>query len=535
MDNTLLATKLHLPPPSQILVNRHRLTETLTKNPRCNLTLVCAPAGYGKTTLISNWLHETRILSAWLSLDEGDNDPVRFLQYFVAALHKIIPSIQPDLLGILQEKQASPFITLLNIIINEIDRHAEHFVLVLDDFHAIQAQPVLEIIAYLLDHMPAVMHLVLLTRTDPPLPISRLRVRNQLVEIRADQLRFTRDEIVSFLTEAMGLGLSPEDITAMEARTEGWIAGLQLAAVSMQGIPDVHGFVSAFTGSHYYIMDYLTEEVLKRLPEKVSLFLLQTSILERMNGPLCEAVVEPGVIEDSNGQAMLEDLEHLNLFLIPLDDERRWYRYHHLFADVLNRRLERSYPHQPAELHRRVSRWYEQNGFIPEAIQHSLAAGDQDQAIRLIEQNGVLLLIRGEVITLLKWIDAVESRSQTNPWLYIFKAWAFALSGNLDQVNGMLRNAEELIFRAGTDNRNQENAGRDCCRTSFSSKYTRRGATRGGFCQASAGIPTRYRPCFQEFTHCVLRPAGRCQLDQRQSGSGSTGLYRSGENRPGRR
>jgi LuxR family maltose regulon positive regulatory protein len=445
MDNTLLATKLHIPPPCQILVDRPRLTATLSKALTNSLTLVSAPAGYGKTTLVSSWLYDNNIPSAWLSLDEGDNDPVRFLQYFIAALQKIIPAIQPDLLEVLQEKEPAPFNALLNIMINEIAGCATAFVIILDDFHAIQAQPVLEMITYLLDHVSPQMHLMLLARTDPPLPLSRLRVRNQLVDIRVDQLRFTRDEITYFLTGVMGLKLSPDDIAAMEARTEGWIAGLQLAAVSLQGINDVHSFVSAFTGSNYYIMDYLTEDVLKRLPERVGLFLLQTSILGRMCGPLCEAIVEPGVIGQTSGHAMLADLEHMNLFLIPLDDERSWYRYHHLFSDVLNRRLEHLYPQLPAELHQRASQWYEQNGFIPEAIQHSLAAGKRDRVTQLIEQNGVLLLIRGEVTTLLKWIEAVEPHSQTHPWLYIFKAWAFALTGYLDRVNGMLRIAEELI------------------------------------------------------------------------------------------
>lgn len=451
MDDTTLATKLHIPPPCQLLVLRPRLTAALSKALTSSLTLVSAPAGYGKSTLVSSWLRDTDVPSAWLSLDEGDNDPIRYLQYFISALQRIVPTIQPDLLGVLQEKQPAPFEALLNILINEIDRQAAPFVLVLDDFHTIQAQPVLEMVTHLLEHMPPQMHLVLLTRTDPPLPLSRLRVRSQLAEIRADQLRFTREEIATFLNEAMGLRLSTDDIAALEMRTEGWIAGLQLAAIAlqshiaMQDGKDIHSFVSAFTGSNYYIIDYLTEEVLKRLPERVSLFLLQTSILGRICGPLCEAVVELGTIEQNNGQAILEDLERMNLFLIPLDDERHWYRYHHLFADVLSRHLERLYTHQSYELHQRASQWYEQNGFIPEAIQHSLAAGDQDCATQLIEQNGVLLLIRGEVTTLLKWIEAVEPHSQTHPWLYIFKAWAFALTGNLDRVNGMLRTAEELI------------------------------------------------------------------------------------------
>jgi LuxR family maltose regulon positive regulatory protein len=445
MDNILLATKLYIPPPCQILVFRPRLTAALSKALTSKLTLVSAPAGYGKTTLVSSWLYEANIPSAWLSLDEDDNDPICFLQYFIAALQKILPAIQPDLLGVLHEKQPVPFDIGLNIIINEIAGYETSFVLVLDDFHAIQAQAVLEIVTYLLDHGPPQMHLVLLTRTDPPLPLSRLRVRYQLVDIRADQLRFTRDEITYFLIEVMGLKLSPDDIAAMETKTEGWIAGLQLAGVSMQGVNDVHRFVSAFTGSHYYIMDYLTEEVLKRLPERVSLFLLQTSMLGRMCGSLCEAVVEPGVIEQTNGQAMLEDLERMNLFLLPLDDERHWYRYHHLFAEVVNLRLTHLFPQQLPELHNRASHWYEQNSMISEATHHAIMSGNQARAAQLVEQNGCSLLMRGEGFTLLKWVESVVPYTHTHPWLSILKAWGLALTGHLDQVEPTLQTAEGLF------------------------------------------------------------------------------------------
>jgi LuxR family maltose regulon positive regulatory protein len=441
----LLSTKLFVPSLRHNRVNRPRLFEWMNRGLDKALVLVSAPAGYGKTTLVSSWLHDIGVPSAWISLDEADNDPIRFLQYFILALQKILPTLQLDLLSVLQGMLPAKFEPLLNIIINEIAGRAAPFVLVLDDFHTIHAQPVLEIITYFLEHVPPQTHVALLSRTDPPLPLSRLRARNQLVDIRADHLRFTRNEIADFLNGVVGLNLSVEEIAAMEARTEGWIVGLQLSAISMQGLDDIHSFVTAFTGSHYYIMDYLTEEVLKRQSERVRLFLLQSSVLGHMCGPLCEKVVDPGVIEQTNAQAMLEDLERMNLFLIPLDDERRWYRYHHLFAEVLNRRLEHLYPQSPAELHQRASHWYEQNGFIPEAIQHSIAAGNQGHATQLIEQNGVLLLIRGEVTTLLKWIEAVEPHAWTHPWLYIYKAWAFALTGYLDRVNGMLRTAEELI------------------------------------------------------------------------------------------
>ncbi|MGZ6347624.1 MAG: LuxR C-terminal-related transcriptional regulator, partial [Anaerolineales bacterium] len=288
-------------------------------------------------------------------------------------------------------------------------------------------------------------HLAILTRTDPPLPLSRLRVRGQLLDIRADQLRFTQAEIASFLNEIMGLTLSANDLSAMEARTEGWIAGLQLAALSMQGCKDIHGFVSAFTGSHHYVMDYLAEEVLRLQPRQVSTFLLRTSILDRLSGSLCEAVVDVDTAEPIDGQGMLEALEEMNLFVIPLDDERHWYRYHHLFADVLRKHLEHQFPNLLPELHRRASQWYEQNGFIAESIQHAIAAGDQDRASRLIEENGCLLLMSGEVATLLNWTDAIDFQSETRPWLAIQKAWALALTGDLERVEPTLKVPEKLL------------------------------------------------------------------------------------------
>jgi LuxR family maltose regulon positive regulatory protein len=378
-------------------------------------------------------------------LDEGDNDPARFIEYFITALHRIIPSIPVDLPGRFQGMQPAPFDTLMLLLINEISEQTAPLVLVLDDFHALHAESILEMLAFLLEHMPPQMHLVLLSRIDPPLPLARLRVSNQVVDIRADQLRFTPEEIAVFLNDVMGLKLSADEIAAMEARTEGWIAGLQLAALSMQGSQDVHGFVTAFAGSHHYIMDYLAEEVLRLQPERVRSFLLRTSILGRMCGPLCDALLKEDAQEPADGQAMLDELARMNLFVVPLDDERRWYRYHHLFADVLNRRLEQVSAHQLPDLHRRASQWFEQNGLIPEATRHALMAGDPDRATRLVEQNGCMLMMRGEVITLLNWIEALESQSQARPWLAILKAWALALTGHLDRVEPTLQSAERLI------------------------------------------------------------------------------------------
>jgi len=442
---SLLETKLFIPTIRPKRVDRPRLIEQLNRELDKALILVSAPAGYGKTTLISSWLREANIPSAWISLDEDDNDPFHFLQYLVTALHKLVPTIQEDLLAAFRGMQPTPPETLMNLLINEVAGHEASLVLVLDDFHTIQAQPILDMLFFFIEHMPPSLHLVLLSRTDPPLPLSRLRSRGQMVEIRAGQLRFTLDEITIFLNEAMELKLSADDITIMEARTEGWIAGLQLAALSLQSAKDTHAFVTAFAGSHHYIMDYLVEEVLNIQSERVRSFLLQTSILSRLCGSLCNAVVKLENGCGIDGQETLEALEQTNLFVTPLDDERHWYRYHHLFADMLSRRLEHQLPDQLPELHRRASQWYEQNGFIPEAIHHSLTAGDQNRAIQLIEQNGCLLLISGEISTLQNWIKAVEPHTRTRPWMYIFKAWLFALTGFPGRVEEMLQTAEKLI------------------------------------------------------------------------------------------
>jgi LuxR family maltose regulon positive regulatory protein len=441
----LLKTKFYVPPIRSSQIARPRLMDMINGGLDHALILVSAPAGYGKTTLASRWLKESKVPFAWLSLDSSDNDPIRFLQYLLAALVPIAPGIEGDLFGMLQGSQPAQFENIVNQLANELASVSDPFVLVLDDFHVIQSESVLKVLSYLLEHLPNQMHLAILTRTDPPLPLSRLRVRGQLLDIRADQLRFTQAEIAAFLNDVMGLTLSAKDLSAMETRTEGWIAGLQLAALSMQSCKDIHAFVSAFTGSHHYVMDYLAEEVLRLQPKKVSTFLLQTSILDRLCGPLCEAVVDADTLEPIEGQAMLESLEEMNLFVIPLDDERRWYRYHHLFADVLRKRLEHQFPHLLPELHRRASQWYEQNGFMAESIQQAIVAGDQDRAAQLIEENGCFLLMSGEVATLLNWADAIEFQSETRPWLAVQKAWALALTGDLERVEPTLQAPEKLL------------------------------------------------------------------------------------------
>jgi LuxR family transcriptional regulator, maltose regulon positive regulatory protein len=443
---SLLRTKLFAPSSRTNQIARPRLLEQVSGGLDKALILVSAPAGYGKTSLISGWLRDIPIASAWLSLDEGDNDPARFLQYFVTAIQQIAPTPGQDLLNLLQAVGPVSSSAQMNVLINVIAEQAPPFALVLDDFHVIHAQPILDMLAFLLEHIPPQMHLVLLSRTDPPLPLARLRVRHQLTDIRADQLRFTSAEIAVFLNEVMGLRVSAEDMTALEARTEGWIASLQLAALSMQGRKDIHSFVSAFSGSHYYIMDYLAEEVLQLQPESIRAFLLQTSILDRMCGPLCDAVVNADSASTIDGQALLETLEQRNVFVIPLDDKRRWFRYHHLFMDVLNQRLEHQFPALLPQLHRRASLWYEQNGFMVEAVQHALKADDHDRAAQLLDQDGCFLLMSGEVVTLLNWIDAIEFQPESHPWLAIQKAWALSLIGNLDQVEPTLQVPEQLLL-----------------------------------------------------------------------------------------
>ncbi len=447
MQTTLLSTKLYIPPKREKLVARPRLTAIISTGLEKGFTLISAPAGYGKTTLVSTWLHETGIPCAWLSLEESDNDPVRFLQYLLTALQAVVPTIRSDLLEMVEGIQPASFQGLMNILINEITGQKNRFVLVMDDFHLIQDQFILDIVAFLLDHLPAQrMHILMITRTDPPLPLSRLRARNQMAEIRAEQLRFTPVEVAAFINNVMGLQVTDADIAAIHERTEGWIAGLQLAGLSMQDCPDISAFITGFSGSHHYILDYLADEVLKRQDDPTRLFLLQTSILTRMCAPLCESLAQTKVDDQYfNGQEMLENLERRNLFIIPLDKERRWYRYHRLFADALNRRLEYLYPELLAGLYRKASAWYENNGLIGEAIQYAITAGDRERVAQLVEQNGCYLLMSGELITLIKWMDAVEPFFQTHPWLVIQKGWALTLAGRVEQAEQVFQIADRLV------------------------------------------------------------------------------------------
>jgi LuxR family maltose regulon positive regulatory protein len=390
---------------------------------------------------LSDWIPHSEHCVTWLSLDEDDNDPIRFWVYVVAALQKLRPDLGESALTLLQSPQPPPITSLLSTLINEISTFPEQFSIILDDYHLIKTQPIHGALTFLLDHLPPRMHIILTTRADPPLPIARLRARNQLTELRADDLRFISDEAAIFLNELMGLRLSAENIAVLESRTEGWIAGLQLAALSMQGRDDVTGFIQAFSGSHRHVLTYLAEEVLERRPEGTLNFLLQTSILDRLCGPLCDELTG-----GNDSQTLLQKLEQANLFIVPLDDEGKWFRYHHLFAEVLRARLQQTQPNLMVTLHGRASVWYEQNGLMTEAVKHALAGQDFDHASYLIQKVSRGMWQRGEVKTLQTWLAALPSQtSNSRPQLSLAQAWAALAVGQFTDADASSTAAEGVL------------------------------------------------------------------------------------------
>ncbi len=441
MPAPLLLTKLYIPPSRPNIVLRPLLVERLNEGLSGKLTLISAPAGFGKTTLVSEWVAGCNQPVAWLSLDEEDNDPTRFLTYFIAAVQTITTNIGAGALAMLQSSQPPPTEPILTTLLNDIATISGSFILVLDDYHVIDSKPADQVLAFLVEHLPPQMHLVIATREDPSLPLARLRARGQLAELRAADLRFTPAEAVDFLNRVMGLNLSAQDIAALENRTEGWIAGLQLAALSMQNRQDTAGFIKSFTGSHRFVLDYLVEEVLQRQPEHVRSFLLQTSILDRLSGPLCNVITD-----QEDGKAMLEALERGNLFVIPLDDRRQWYRYHHLFAEVLQAYLREKQPDLVSTLHRRASLWYEQNDLPAEAIRHALAAKDYDRAAELIERVWLAMDISYQSATWLGWVKALpEEMIRARPVVSVGYAWALLNGGELEASEARLRDAERWL------------------------------------------------------------------------------------------
>jgi LuxR family maltose regulon positive regulatory protein len=449
VSQALLTTKLRAPRVRPNLVARPRLRDVLAAGEGSVLTLVSAPAGFGKTTLLGEWFSDHseggERSVAWLSLDETDNDPVRFLTYLVSALRTVEEGIGEGVLASLRSPQPPPIKAAVGALVNELAELPREITVVLDDYHLISSEPVHDATSFLLEHLSENAHLVVSGRMDPPLPLSKLRARNQMTEIRAADLRFTTEEATAFLGDVMGLALSAADVSALEEVTEGWVAALQLAAISMRHREDVSGFVEAFSGSNRHVLDFLAEEVLERQPRDVSGFLLTTSVLESMSAPLCDALTGR-----NDGQGMLERLERENLFVVPLDDERRWYRYHHLFADVLRSRLQREQPERIRELHRRAAAWYERNGWSSEAVRHALAAQEHDRAADLVEDVARKMWNRGEVMTLLGWLEALpEETKRRRPQLLLQYAAALLWVGRLDDVEPIAREIERAVGVSG--------------------------------------------------------------------------------------
>ncbi len=452
MPGQLLATKFFFPKSHHNLVARPRLVQRLQEGLDGPLTLVSAPAGYGKTTLLSEWRSTAGKdkLAGWLALDPADNDPRRFWLYLTAALNSISPALVPETASQLSATSLPPQETLLEGMLNELSCFQQDFVLVLDDWHVITALPLLEILAFLVAHSPPQVHLVILSRADPPLPLARLRAGKSLVEIRAEHLRFTHNEATDFMRQVMGLDLSSADIQALESRCEGWIASLQMVALSIQGrnADQCSDFITAFTGSHHYIVDYLAEEVLCCHSEEMRTFLLETSILERMKGELCNALTGR-----TNGQGALEELDRANQFVVPLDERQGWYRYHPLFHDFLRKSFQQQAP--PAhwlEVHRQASRWYAENGMLEEAVQFALTAHDFDYAADLIFQFTMKATGREDVALLLRWLKPLPPEMvYSHPSLCLNYAMALTYGGYMDEVEPLLQQLEGVLFEADQD------------------------------------------------------------------------------------
>src|SRR5829696_6901159 len=450
MPDALITTKVRVPRTRTELVPRPRLHEALVRNEGRRLTLVSAPAGFGKTTLLSEWLEDSSgdgRSVAWLSLEEADNDPARFLAYLVSALRSALgEGIGEGVLASLRLPEFPPVEAVVGVLINELaEVQRDEVTIVLDDYHVIHSGLIHEATTFLLEHLPENVLLVISSRLDPPLPLAKLRARDQVTEIRAAELRFTTEEATAFLKGVMGLTLSAADVATLEEVTEGWIAALQLAALSMRDREDVSGFVESFSGGNRHVLDFLAEEVLERQPEGVREFLLKTSVLERMSASLCDSLTSR-----NDGQQMLERLEHENLFVIALDDERQWYRYHHLFADVLRSRLQREQPERIRELHRRAAAWYEQNGWTSEAVGHALAAQEHDRAADLVEHVARKMWNRGEVMTLLGWLEALpEETRRRRPQLLLQYSAALLWVGRLDDVEPLVQEIERAVGVSG--------------------------------------------------------------------------------------
>ncbi len=441
IQQPLLYTKLYIPQLRSNLVPRLDLIEILNKGISNKLTLISAPAGFGKTTLISEWIAQIKEPVAWLSLDEDDNDPIRFFRYLIAALQNIESTISEAILTLFQSPQPPSIESVLANLIKEITDIQNDFILVLDDYHSLDEKNIHKSIEFLLDHMPTKMHIVITTRVDPPIPLSRLRVRNQLTELRAIDLSFSHYETVAFFDKVMSLELSVEEIDILETRTEGWVAGLQLAALSMQTRKDIPKFIKTFAGDDRHIVDYLAEEVLNHQPEYIQKFLLQTSILNRLSEPLCDFVTQK-----KGSQNILDELEKANLFIIPLDNKREWYRYHHLFADLLRQQLYQTQSDLSDVLHSRASVWYENNRLKDEAVVHALEAQDFERAANLMSEFEDIAHEYGRHFIMLNWFKILPIEIiRKNPTLCFSYGWILFWFGDYNEAKENLQAAEQLI------------------------------------------------------------------------------------------
>ena len=438
----LLSTKLNIPPVRLSHVHRVELLQRLDKLHEYKLALIVASAGYGKTALVSEWISKTPLQVVWFSVDAADNDPVRFWDYVIAAIQTVHPRIGDKTLILLHEPQPLPIETILSTLINELSALADLLTLVLDDYHSIETPPIHDGLAFLVEHMPSRLRLIITTRTDPQLPLARMRVRGQLLELRSADLRFSPHQIESFFTDVMGLSLTTDEVRALDTRIEGWIAGLQLAGLALQGKTNRAEFIASFAGDHHYVLDYLGDEILDRQPEAIQQFLLQTSILERLHADLCDTVTD-----GAESRAVLEYLERNHFFVIAQDDNRQWYRYHRLFADFLHHRLKLKYPNRVRELHQRASNWFERNGLQSEAINHALIAQDTERAAELIEGIAELLIWRrGEHNTLLGWLTALPNTVfQLYPRLYLYHAWVLHLTNQMSAAKQCISDAERSL------------------------------------------------------------------------------------------